>query len=249
MNNPNDRGITFTDHCDHREYVSRPDYPDTPAWRRPTEAASAPRAFLGGRLAGPGGMYNLGNAIALFSGLAVQIAQNGSDTGPVAAVYAYLFGNPGATWLTVAMLIFFVGGEVYHRAWAGRTIPDQRLNRLGDLISSVGALAITAALIQLGDLFLAVIAGTLLTGGKLGTAVLPERPTALNRKVQQGLRSAVVLSRFPSLITLAATVVHIMMSSGLSPTEAILPTIMMFCFGLWLSADLLLLKGAKAVGC
>jgi hypothetical protein len=81
----------------------------------------------------------------------------------------------------------------------------------------------------------------------LGTALLPARPNALNHRLQQGLRGAVVLSRFPSLIALAATVVHIVLSSGASMSEAILPSIMMFCFGLWLWADLLLLKGAKAV--
>ena len=64
--------------------------------------------------------------------------------------------------------------------------------------------------------------------------------------MQRGLRGAVVLSRFPSLIALAATVVHIALSSGTSPVEAILPAIMMLCFGLWLWADVLLLKGAKA---
>jgi hypothetical protein len=241
-----ERSTTFTNHWDPRE-TEFATYPDAPPWRGPAEDAPVTKAFLGGRLAGPGGMYNLGNAIALFSGLAVQIAQRGTDTGPMAAVYAYLFGNPGATWLTVAMLIFFVGGEVYHRAWAGRAVPDQRLNRLGDLISSVGALAITAALVYFGDLLLALVAGTLLTGGKLGTALLPARPTALNHRMQQWLRGAVVLSRFPSLIALAATVVHIVLSSGTSPIEAVLPAIMMFCFGLWLWADLLLLKGAKAV--
>ena len=244
MNNPSEHGTTFTDHWDPRD-TELASYPDAPPWRAP-EDAPVPKAFLGGRLEGPGGMYNLGNAVALFSGLVVQIAQRGTDTGTMAAVYAYLFGNPGATWLTVAMLIFFVGGEVYHRAWAGRTVPDDRLNRLGDLISSVGALAITAALVYFGDLFLALVAGTLLTGGKLGTAILPVRSTPLNRRMQQGLRGAVVLSRFPSLIALAATVVHIVLSSGTSPMEAILPAIMMFCFGLWLWADLLLLKGAKA---
>ena len=193
------------------------------------------------RLRGPGGIYNLGNLIALAGGVTVQMidappAQSARD-----AILGYFFGTDGASLLTLAIIIFIVSGEVYHRAWAGRAVPDQRLNRLGDLLSAAAAIVLTAALVAFGDVLLALAAGFLLAGGKLATAVAandtPQRLVSV-------FRSAVVLSRFPSLGSLALAVAHVV-SRDLPASDAVLPAITFFCFLLWLWADLLLLRGRR----
>ena len=65
--------------------------------------ASALRA----RMKGPGGYYNM-------------------------AVIEYFAGSHGTVALTLATLVFFWGGEAYHRAWARPDAPDPALNRVGD---------------------------------------------------------------------------------------------------------------------
>jgi hypothetical protein len=227
---------------------------DGPIMRDPPNApvathAGRPRATSSGllaRLEGPGGYYNIGNAVALSSGILVQ-AMNAPDAegGLSSAVLTYLVGSSGAAWLTVAMLVFFASGEAYHRAWAGRHVPDARLNRLGDLLSGIGALALTAALVDFGDVAMAAVAGTLLAGGKFGSAVLPAAANRSSFPWSSVLRSAVVLSRFPSLAALGLELLRLAQSSG-PAADAVMPAVMFFCFLLWLWADVLLLNGPES---
>ena len=86
---------------------------------------------LRARLAGPGGYYNVGNAIALGMGVALQAAGGGGGAGAraVAGAVEYLAGNGAAVALTAATAVFFWSGEVYHRAWARGFPPDAALNR------------------------------------------------------------------------------------------------------------------------
>lgn len=198
------------------------------------------------RLNGPGGLYNLGNAIALTSGITFQLAGTPETHGHVASVGAYLVGDMGATWLTVSMLFFFASGEVYHRAWAGRQVPDEGLNRRGDLLSGFGAIALTVALIHFGDIALAIVAGTLLAGGKFGTAILPSAasPVTGSLGLDTWLRGAVVASRAPSLVALGLELARIT-QDGAPVATTIMPSIMIACFILWLWADVLLLRGRR----
>jgi hypothetical protein len=209
----------------------------------PHTARLAPRRSfrhaVASRLRGPGGLYNIGNAIALLSGLGVQLAQTPAADGPGAAVAAYLFGTPGTTWLNAAMLVFFASGEAYHRAWAGRTSPLAHLNRLGDLLSAVGAVCLTVALVHFGDVALAIVAGTLLAGGKLGTALLRDT----SGRAARLFRSVVVASRLPSIAALTLELWRLAEGGG-PAAEAFLPCVMLGCLLLWLRADLLLLRGA-----
>ena len=88
---------------------------------------------------GPGGYYNIGNALALATGIGVQIAAvydpGGHERGAISGGRAELLvGSPGATALTLAIAIFFVSGEMYHRAWARGFPPDRRGNWWGDFL-------------------------------------------------------------------------------------------------------------------
>ncbi|UMA66239.1 hypothetical protein LVO79_07285 [Roseivivax marinus] len=184
-------------------------------------------------------MYNLGNVIALTTGLALQLAAIQPGTGIGAAIHAYFFGSPGATWLTVAILIFFASGEVYHRAWVGGAPPDTLLNRIGDLMSAVAAVALALALLSFGDVALAIVSGTLLFGGKLGTALIPEirgAPARANR-LPAAFRMAVVVSRFPAMAGLGLEIGTAL--AGGSPGATVAPGIVFLCYAIWLRADLM----------
>lgn len=204
---------------------------------------------IGARLRGPGGLYNLGNLIALGTGLSLQLAESLSQTyGTVgAAIQTNLFGSPGASWLTLAIAIFMISGEVYHRAWKKGAPPDTRLNRIGDLISFFGALALTVSLAMFGDLFLALVSGTLLAGGKLGTAILPEvHGTGAGRnRLQHLFRLSVVVSRAPALAGLAVELGRLLFRPEAleGPAQILAPAVMFVCYLIWARADLLLMSG------
>jgi hypothetical protein len=165
-------------------------------------------------------------------------------------VAAYLVGNGSAVALTVATLVFFCSGEVYHRAWADPDRPDAGLNRQGDLLSALGALALGLSLALVGSPLLAATAGAMHALGKLGSALhkpgtpgLPGWP----RRWPDPYRSIVLLSRLP-----AALVAVIALLAGLwgpEPTglmPALLgPGVLLVCNLLWAKADLLLFRPAE----
>ena len=91
------------------------------------------------RLSGPGGLYNLGNALGLLGGVSFHVAAATAVGITGWAAFAdYFVGSLGATAITLAMLIFFWSGEQYHKGWAHGAPPDARLNRLGDVSSGWG---------------------------------------------------------------------------------------------------------------
>jgi hypothetical protein len=162
----------------------------------------------------------------------------------------YLAGNGSAVALTVATLIFFWSGEVYHRAWADPRKPDMQLNRHGDLLSATGAAALALSLALLGLPLLAATAGLLHAIGKLGSALhrpgapaLPGWPEAW----PDLFRSVVLLSRIP-----ATAVAALALAAGLSGADSreILPAllgpgVLLICNLIWAKADLLLFRSAE----
>lgn len=208
-----------------------------PDRRELLSVASAAKA----RLRGPGGMYNLGNAIALAAGLGLQLAAIQPGTGIGAAIYAYFFGSPGATWLSIAILIFLVSGEVYHRAWINGAPPLTHLNRIGDMLSALAAIALSLALLKFGDVGLAIVSGTCLFGGKIGTAILPEDPSAPAGRNRWSaiFRSMVLASRVPAIAALSIEIFSAFAIAA--PGSAFAPALMVLCYAIWFRADLMLL--------
>jgi hypothetical protein len=95
-----------------------------------TGAAGKPtvtRAVLA-RLQGPGGYYNIGNPLGLVSGTAVQLIR-AAEQGPIDATQCVrvtleqFIASPSAVALSLAMLVFFWSGEIYHRAWSRGLTP------------------------------------------------------------------------------------------------------------------------------
>ncbi|WP_214471665.1 hypothetical protein [Mesorhizobium sp. dw_380] len=200
------------------------------------------------RMKGPGGYYNSGNALGLIVGLAIQIA-----TAPIAlhdgssvttAVIDYFAGSHGTVALTLATLVFFLGGEVYHRAWARPDAPDPALNRLGDFLSGLGAIGLGIALLLLGDPLLAATSGLLHALGKFGSTFhtpgtqVPVWPADW----PDPFRSAVLASRVPAILAATVALGWALPEvwSGGSFAVLAMPLTLLGCYVLWTRADLLL---------
>jgi hypothetical protein len=209
------------------------------------------------RLRGPGGYYNIGNAVALTTGLGVQIAaaSGGGRDEPRAvleAVRQYFIGSPGATALTLAIAIFFASGEMYHRAWSRGFPPERRANWWGDFLSGVAAVMLTFALAAFGDVLLAVVSGMLLAAGKFGSALAPEDYDAPSGNPWPNrFRAAVLLSRIPALAALISELVPLLGSDAPPPAGSqVMTAVMLACYLLWARADLLLFTASHArTGC
>ena len=227
-------------------------WPNGAGFDRATEKPSRFAATVHARLAGPGGYYNLGNALGLTMGIGLQITASSQASGPhaqnaVAATVGYLAGSPAAVALTLATLVFFCSGEIYHRAWAGRQSPNHRLNRLGDLLSGVGAIGLGVALFLFGDPLLAATSGLLHALGKFGSAVhRPAMPVpAWPATWPDPFRSAVLASRLPAV---AGAAVQLWLALPAieegGPLSAIASSAtLLVCYLLWAKADLLLFHG------
>jgi len=200
------------------------------------------RQAIAARLKGPGGYYNIGNAIALTAGLAVQVTRStGAGTQTLTdAVRGYFVGSPGATALTVATLVFFLSGEMYHRAWANGFPPDRRANWWGDVLSGIAAIVLTVALVYFGDLLLALLSGALLAFGKFGSAVFP------GDRARTRCRYLVLLSRLPALATLALQIGRLVGAEA-GPGALVMPLVMFGCYLIWGCADIRLLASERPV--
>lgn len=205
-----------------------------------TDQAIALRHGLALRLSGPGGLYNLGNALGLLSGVAFHVVAAGAVGVPSwAAARQYFVGSLGSLAITVAMLIFFWSGEQYHKAWAKGAPPDARLNRRGDISSGWGAMALGLGLFLMGQPVLAATAGLLHAIGKFGSA-LPER-VQIRLPFEPGVfRRVVVASRLPALAAVVLEVWSALASSDGHGAGA--GALLMLCYGLWLRADIALMR-------
>jgi hypothetical protein len=201
---------------------------------------------LNERISGPGGLYNLGNAIGMAGGLALHVAAvmavgNGDLSHGASAVVEYFVGSLGATAITVAMVIFFWSGERYHRAWSNGAPPDARLNRSGDISSGWGALLLGLGLFMLGQPVLAATAGLLHAAGKFGSAL----PLAIQNRVPYGpgaFRMIVVASRLPAIALVLIEAEYAVLGHPAQPLAA--SGMLLLCYLLWLKADVTLLRGA-----
>lgn len=196
------------------------------------------------RISGPGGLYNLGNGLGLAGGLVLHVAAATGVAGAglghgASAVVDYFIGSLGATAITLAMLIFFWSGERYHRAWANGAPPDAGQNRLGDLSSGWGALALALGLFLLGQPELAATSGLLHAAGKFGSA-LPPRIQARLPVGPNAFRLTVVASRIPALVAVLIEAQKAIAGGPGQPLAA--SALLVLCYLLWLKADVALLR-------
>jgi len=206
-----------------------------------------PNAILS-RLKGPGGYYNFGNLIGLVAGLGTELAMvagNGSSTAD--GILAYLAGSPASLALTTATLVFLASGELYHRAWGNNEL-NTDLNRLADMLSAIGALALTVSLVYLNQPILAVLTGLLIVGGKLGSAVNGDFPCMFELWTSDWpdlFRSMVLAGRLPVIVAAGLVLAH-QVGVSAPPSEMIQPAVMVVCHLLWIRADILLFRGKSA---
>lgn len=210
-------------------------------------AVQAALAALGQRLRGPGGLYNLGNAIGFFGGLAAALVSiPGNDFGWSAALAAgadFIMGSPPATALTLATLIFFWSGEEYHRAWSNGLPPDEARIRTGDLSSAIGAALLAFAFLALGNVVLALTAGVMHATGKLGSAWGASRSLeqpGYSFRFATLCREVVLLSRVPA-IAMAIKGLNADLPAGASASSHIVSGVLLACCIVWALADIQLL--------
>ena len=206
-------------------------------------------AALAARMRGPGGLYNAGNLLGLAVGIGLQLASARTGAGLGDTVLTYLAGNASAVAMTVATIVFLWAGELYHRAWPVGRAPDAFLNRMADLLSGVGAVALGCALWLLGQPLLAATAGALHALGKLASAVAPDGHTAVPRwpaAWPDPFRSAVVASRVPALLAAGADLWAgtTALADGQLALPLVMPATLLACYLLWTRADLLLFEGS-----
>jgi hypothetical protein len=221
---------------------------DWPGGRAAARRISEVAEGAGKRLVGPGGYYNVGNAIGLAMGIGLQVgaAPGREMQGAASAAWDYLAGNSAAVALTLATAVFFWSGEAYHRAWAHGAPPNDALNRRGDLLSGIGALILGVALLSLGQVVLALTAGLLHAVGKFGSAwrwrSIPGWPSDWPNLY----RSAVLASRVPAIIAASYGLLWVLGTFGpFTPWSALVtPLTLLVCYLLWCRADLMLLGGS-----
>jgi hypothetical protein len=207
------------------------------------------------RMRGPGGLYNLGDVLGFGVGLATSIAEARSGQDPTTALAGaedFVAGTPAAAAFTAATAIFLWGGEQYHQAWKNGFPPDPGKNRLGDLASGVGAIALGFGLAMLGSPILAATSGLLHAAGKFGSALGIERDFVLAGQTVSAkrlCRGSVLLSRVPAVWVAIASIVGSfgLASTGDAVPQSILPATMLVCYGLWAIADIQLMTESSAV--
>lgn len=200
------------------------------------------------RMQGPGGYYNLGNIIGFVVGAAQALLADRpaeADASLFAAMGEHLAGSSSAVALSVAMVLFFASGEVYHKAWETSRQPRIRLVRLGDLLSAIAALVLCVSLVLVGNVALGLLSSALLVGGKLGSAFMPSASWIIRPPYTppfDPFRIAVVASRLPALLAISVVLVTSLVSGAQSPDVLLQQLTLLVCYGLWLRADLMLFR-------
>lgn len=202
---------------------------------------------LATRLAGPGGYYNLGNALGLGMGIFLQmrLALSSGEAGLFSSLGAagqYLAGDWSTAALTVATVIFFWSGEEYHRAWANGRPDPARIQR-GDFLSGMGSVALGVSLFLVADPILAATSGLLHAAGKFGSAsrLGADATTLFGLSVPELFRVSVLVSRFPAIIVALIEIARGLAGTQIDPFHALaMPFTLLFCYLLWARADILL---------
>ncbi len=206
------------------------------------------RPMLGGRLAGPGGHYNLGNGLGLIGGMMLAVAAVAAGGGltlqsGLSAVGHHLAGNLGALTISAAMLVFFWGGEHYHQAWAQGFPPLAKRNRQGDLWSGYGALILGLGLFLTGQPLLAATSGLMHAAGKFASAGLPSRAIRIFGVRIDLFRGTVLLSRLPALALVVMEGARIITQTGPAQPLALASPVLLFaCYLIWARADVMLFR-------
>lgn len=216
---------------------------------RPDRLQSALARSISSRLKGPGGYYNLGNLLGLSVSLSLQLANalSGPGEGAASVLHNFFFGSPAAVALTLATVIFLIGGEIYRAAWSNGAPPDKRLNRTADLVSAVGATMLSVSLLLMGQTFLALVSGLLIAGGKLGSALTGDDPNEIPLwplHWPDPLRGAVLVGRIPGLAAVVSGLFAALASGHL--IDIVQPATLVVCYLLWIKADVMLINGARA---
>lgn len=221
--------------------------PATFSWpfRRQTEAVTS-------RLQGPGGYYNVGNVLGLVTALVTQFAvgmQAGAGLSGLDILVGYFAGSPSAVALSSATIVFLVSGEMYHRAWTGRLVPDAALNQFADVLSAIGGLALAISLMFIDQWLLAIASGLLTVGGKLGSALFGDDRSALRfwpTSWVDPFRGAVLVGRLPGVVAAALDLgFRVLNRNDASLWMLVQPSVFLVCYLLWIKADYLLVVGAK----
>ena len=194
----------------------------------------------------PGGLYNIGNALGLASGLTLAVLPvttlgiyNGNAI--LSAMRQYLMGDPAAVALSIAMVIFFYSGIQYDRAWKNGAPPITSLNRSGDMWSGFGALFLGLGLLALGQPILAATAGLLHAIGKFGSA-WTMRPLPI-WKGPDFWRTLVLISRFPAIAAAILAIIETLRVGYADVAVGVAPlAILLTCYLLWVLADLKLFR-------
>ncbi|MEM1077088.1 MAG: hypothetical protein AAGI09_01070 [Pseudomonadota bacterium] len=221
---------------------------------KPQRARSLSHA-IATRLSGPGGLYNIGNAIGFASGLGFAVigafGLGGTDV-LVMALLTHLAGSGGAIAMSLAMVLFFISGEFYHRAYATPDTEAASENlKWADGLSGIAALFLAVSLVFFGEIWMAITSTILLAGGKFGNTVLPPNRSQMQIAYNTAsgetrvrdidvFRVAVVLSRIPAMLGLAMGLFS--QWPGLTLLGDGPTAILLGCYCLWLRADLLLAK-------
>ena len=209
--------------------------------RRETDSTPSIWKSFVARMRGPGGYYNIGNAVGLVTGLVLAISVQGSLG---LAVHQFLMGSYSALALTLATVIFMFSGEAYHHAWAGGFPPIKYFNFKGDLLSGFGALVLGVGLLMLGQPVLAATSGHLHAAGKFGSAFhKPQNDAAFDWCYF--FRQIVLASRAPAMLA-AVIEVWRLVGAGAGTASLITPLSLLLCYCLWAKADWMLFP--KRVG-
>lgn len=197
----------------------------------------------------PGQLYNNGNLLVLAGGIGGAVCAaigEGADVTTAAGRVAHHFlGTPSAVALTLATMIFVVGGAAYSRAWRNANpAPDPHFNRWGDILSGIGAIVLGAGLTMLGDATLAIFAGLLHAGGKFGSAFAGQRRIRLGNGsllLADIGKEAVLVSRVPAIAAAITGLSATMVAFG-PIGEMVLALSVTVSTLYWALADILLLR-------
>ncbi|MEM6636195.1 MAG: hypothetical protein AAF667_09910 [Pseudomonadota bacterium] len=186
-------------------------------------------------------MYQAANVVALTAGIGIQTATaaTGASIGDI--LWKSLFGYPGATLMTISILVYMYAAHAYEQGSRGRARFHGFWLRRGDFAHASGTLLATSSIAVVGGHPLAIAGGLVLLTTKLVSAMLP-RETALPKcqaRLVSLLQITAAASRLPIVLALTWTLFGAG-SSSLPPEQVLLTAAMLTSYVLGMIADLIL---------